>query len=111
MAAIRIGCRFQYLSSAGVGSLTLVDGDRVELSNLQRQPLYRDTHIGKYKAEVAKDLLEFDGVTIQVITHYLDENIGGELVQQHDLITVINPEELKAVYGATRDKVDWWPLR
>ena len=30
---------------------------------------------------------------------------------QHDLITVINPEELKVVYGTTRDKVDWWPLR
>ncbi|MGL4880001.1 MAG: Crp/Fnr family transcriptional regulator, partial [Waterburya sp.] len=30
---------------------------------------------------------------------------------QNDLITVINPEELKVVYGATRDKVSWWPLR
>ncbi|MEL6495879.1 MAG: Crp/Fnr family transcriptional regulator [Cyanobacteria bacterium J06623_7] len=30
---------------------------------------------------------------------------------QNDLVTVINAEELKAVYGATRDKVSWWPLR
>lgn len=30
---------------------------------------------------------------------------------QDDLVAVINPEELKAVYGATRDKVSWWPLR
>lgn len=30
---------------------------------------------------------------------------------QNDLVTVISPEELKAVYGATRDKVSWWPLR
>ncbi len=28
-----------------------------------------------------------------------------------DLVQVIDPESLKAVYGATRDKVDWWPLR
>ena len=28
-----------------------------------------------------------------------------------DLVTVTNPEDLKAVYGATRDKVSWWPLR
>jgi hypothetical protein len=28
-----------------------------------------------------------------------------------DLIQVINPEELKEVYGATRDKVSWWPLK
>ena len=27
----------------------------------------------------------------------------------NDLIYVVNPEELKAVYGATRDKVSWWP--
>lgn len=30
---------------------------------------------------------------------------------QDDLVSVVNPEELKAVYGATRDKVSWWPLR
>ena len=30
---------------------------------------------------------------------------------QNDLIAVINPEELKMVYGATRDKVSWWPLK
>jgi len=30
---------------------------------------------------------------------------------QNDLVQVINPEELKVVYGATRDKVSWWPLR
>lgn len=30
---------------------------------------------------------------------------------QSDLVLVLNPEELKAVYGATRDKVSWWPLR
>ncbi|MEL6928894.1 MAG: Crp/Fnr family transcriptional regulator [Cyanobacteria bacterium J06600_6] len=30
---------------------------------------------------------------------------------QNDLVTAIDPEGLKAVYGATRDKVDWWPLK
>lgn len=30
---------------------------------------------------------------------------------QNDLVTVIDPEELKIVYGATRDKVSWWPLK
>lgn len=37
------------------------------------------------------------------------------LLQTHknndDLVAVINPEELKVVYGATRDKVAWWPLK
>jgi len=30
---------------------------------------------------------------------------------QNDLVTAVDPEGLKAVYGATRDKVDWWPLK
>lgn len=30
---------------------------------------------------------------------------------QGDLIHVLNPEGLKEVYSATRDKVAWWPLR
>jgi len=30
---------------------------------------------------------------------------------QGDVVCVLNPEELKEVYGATRDKVDWWPLK
>lgn len=30
---------------------------------------------------------------------------------QNDLVYVLNPEELKVVYGATRDKVSWWPLK
>ncbi len=38
----------------------------------------------------------------------LKENDKSEAV---DLVQVCDPEGLKAVYGATRDKVDWWPLR
>lgn len=41
------------LVGAGIGQLTLVDGDKVELSNLPRQSLYQTTDIGKPKAEVA----------------------------------------------------------
>lgn len=41
------------LVGAGVGQLTLIDGDKVELSNLPRQSLYQTTDIGKPKAEVA----------------------------------------------------------
>jgi bacteriocin biosynthesis cyclodehydratase domain-containing protein len=41
------------LASAGVGTLTLIDDDRVELSNLNRQVLYRRADVGRRKAEVA----------------------------------------------------------
>ena len=43
----------QYLVSSGIGQLTLVDGDRVELSNLQRQILFRDSDKGFNKAKIA----------------------------------------------------------
>jgi hypothetical protein len=29
----------------------------------------------------------------------------------NDLVKVVDPEGLKEVYGATRDKVSWWPLK
>lgn len=49
-----IGCpAIQYLAAAGVGNLTIIDDDVVELSNLQRQILFADADIGAPKAEVA----------------------------------------------------------
>lgn len=43
----------QYLAAAGVGRLTIVDDDRVDLSNLQRQTLFATADIGQAKAERA----------------------------------------------------------
>lgn len=49
-----IGCpAAAYLAAAGVGRLTIIDHDRVELSNLHRQPLFTDADIGAPKAECA----------------------------------------------------------
>lgn len=46
-----LGCAAsQYLAAAGVGTLTLVDDDVVELSNLQRQVLHHDASIGLKKS-------------------------------------------------------------
>ena len=51
-----IGCpAITYLAAAGVGKLTIIDHDRVELSNLQRQPLFTDADLGARKAEVAAE--------------------------------------------------------
>ena len=45
------------LVALGIGSLRLIDGDVVELSNLQRQLLYREKNIGEPKVEAAKNFL------------------------------------------------------
>ncbi|NMH59850.1 HesA/MoeB/ThiF family protein [Alteromonas ponticola] len=49
-----LGCAAaQYLAGSGVGHLLIMDHDNVDLSNLQRQPLYREADVGKNKAESA----------------------------------------------------------
>lgn len=51
-----LGCPvLQYLAAAGVGTIGIADYDKVEISNLQRQILYTNEDIGRYKAEVAKE--------------------------------------------------------
>ena len=53
-----LGCAvLGYLAAAGVGRLTIVDHDRVEESNLHRQPLYRMGDLGRLKVEAARAAL------------------------------------------------------
>ncbi|MFV1441792.1 MULTISPECIES: ThiF family adenylyltransferase [unclassified Phaeobacter] len=50
-----LGCPvLQYLAGAGIGEITVMDGDRVEATNLPRQPLYTFADVGRYKVEAAR---------------------------------------------------------
>ena len=50
-----LGCPLSiYLASLGIGTIGIVDNDKVELSNLNRQIVYRSDDIGKFKVDVAK---------------------------------------------------------
>jgi len=48
----------EFLSRAGIGSLGIVDDDRVSLSNLHRQSLYNTSDIGKFKVKIARDKIK-----------------------------------------------------
>ncbi|KAJ6171783.1 hypothetical protein N7470_000850 [Penicillium chermesinum] len=54
-----LGCpAAQYLAGAGVGTIGMVDGDTVEVSNLHRQVLHRSQNVGKYKVDSAIESLK-----------------------------------------------------
>jgi molybdopterin/thiamine biosynthesis adenylyltransferase len=72
-----------YLAAAGIGRLVIADGDRVELSNLQRQVIYETGDIGRLKTEAARDRAEElnPDCAIELLTALTQENaaerIGG----------------------------------
>lgn len=84
-----LGCASsQYLAAAGVGKLTLVDFDTVELSNLQRQVLHHDGDIGKKKVDSAAEALRElnPHVQIDTIDQRLDDDALAALISQHSLV-------------------------
>lgn len=84
-----LGCATsQYLATAGIGHLTLVDFDRVELSNLQRQVLHHDADIGRYKVDSAVETLKQLNPHCQVegITHRLDDIELSAAIEQHTIV-------------------------
>ncbi len=75
------------LARAGVGELTLVDGDTVSLSNINRQLYALHSTVGKYKTEVAKDrVLDINpDCTVNVITDFVNsDNIRSFFTKKYD---------------------------
>lgn len=67
----------QYLVSSGIGHLTLVDGDVVELSNLQRQILFREQDIGANKAKICAGQLQTLNPHCEIVAiaqHFTEKN-------------------------------------
>lgn len=77
-----------YLAAAGTGHLVLVDHDRVDLSNLQRQIVHTTASIGKLKVDSARDTLIAlnPDISVTTIDHQLDET---ELQQQVNNANVV----------------------
>lgn len=66
-----------YLASAGVGRLTIADGDKVDLTNLQRQIVHREASVGVNKAESAQLTLREINGDIEIVA--LSERLTGQL--------------------------------
>jgi sulfur-carrier protein adenylyltransferase/sulfurtransferase len=66
-----------YLAAAGVGTIGLVDHDRVELSNLQRQVLFATGEVGEGKAQAASARLQALNPSIKVIAHAVKLDAGN----------------------------------
>ncbi|HUY09372.1 MAG TPA: molybdopterin-synthase adenylyltransferase MoeB [Candidatus Dormibacteraeota bacterium] len=77
-----------YLAAAGVGTIGLVDFDRVELSNLQRQIVHTVDRLGMLKTESAAIALKALNPEVKVVEHnlHLDSSNAAEIFAQYDLI-------------------------
>jgi molybdopterin/thiamine biosynthesis adenylyltransferase/rhodanese-related sulfurtransferase len=77
-----------YLAAAGVGTLTLIDDDIVEKSNLQRQVLHTDARVGQPKTESARIALSAlnPGVRIETVAQRLRAENVEDLIRDHDVV-------------------------
>lgn len=77
-----------YLAAAGVGCIGVVDDDRVDLTNLQRQIIHGTASIGQPKAESARAAVAAINPDVKVIVHpfRLDRYNALDLMRQYDIV-------------------------
>ena len=84
-----LGCPIlQYLTAAGVGTLGIMDGDLVSVSNLQRQVLFAFQDVGKNKAICAEKHLAAKNpyVVFEVYPEFLSSQNALKIFQKYDII-------------------------
>lgn len=84
-----LGCPvLQYLCAAGVGTIGIMDFDKIELHNLHRQILYGTDDVGKQKAHTAAEKLKMQNphVSFVVFDELLREENAGQIISQFDIV-------------------------
>ena len=96
-----------YLVAAGVGTIRIVDNDRVELSNLNRQILHWDKDIGRSKVNSAVEKLSQlnQSVKIEAVEETISEDNVSQLVAGFDII-VDAMDNLPARYSLNKAAIE-----
>ncbi len=84
-----LGCPVgYYLAAAGVGTLGIIDNDRVEMSNLQRQIAHNTKRIGMLKVESAKETFEALNPDVKVIgiAERLSKDTIMDFIKDYDIV-------------------------
>lgn len=84
-----LGCPIlQYMATAGVGTIGIVDFDIIELHNLHRQILYTEEHVGQSKAVTAKSVLETLNPLIDIIAfeEKLTVENAAQIIMNFDVV-------------------------
>ena len=78
----------EFLARAGIGSLGIVDDDKVSLSNLHRQSLYNTSNIGKFKVKIARDKIKKINPSTRVTIYKIRLNKQNftEIINNYDYI-------------------------
>ena len=84
-----LGCPvLQYLTAAGVGNIGVVDKDKIDGSNLQRQPLYSTRDIGRPKVEIAKEILSGlnPNTEISIYNTFINAQNAIDIISEYDIV-------------------------
>ena len=77
-----------YLAAAGIGRLTLIDDDRVDVTNLQRQVLFTAADVGRPKAIAAAERLAALNPHVELVSHpvRLTHSNAPSIIRDHDIV-------------------------
>ncbi len=77
-----------YLAAAGVGTIGIIDGDLVDLTNLQRQIIHFTEDLNKLKTESAKEkLIKLNpDIRVNIYNERVNENNIAEIIKEYDFV-------------------------
>lgn len=78
----------QYLAAAGVGTIGIMDGDKVDLSNLQRQIIHTTADVGKLKVDSAREKINLlnPDINVSIFPFCANAENIGQILPEYDIV-------------------------